>query len=81
LHIAGDLNISFGDNYYFTKVGRDKLNTIFNTLNLTNTTASNPENIDYIVLSKAMLQNQHNQIKTLNMDKNLSDYIGVSVTI
>jgi hypothetical protein len=32
--IAGDLNISFSDNYYYTKEGRQKLKNSFQKLNL-----------------------------------------------
>ena len=43
--LAGDLNISFSDNYYFTKIGREKLNDVFSKNNLINKTKDIPQNI------------------------------------
>jgi len=82
LCIAGDFNISFSDNYYFTKNGRDKLNETFKQIHQTNLTAEIPQNIDHIVLSNSFLgsrQTHHTQV--WNIDKKLSDHIGVAVTI
>ncbi len=79
--IAGDLNMSFSDNYYFTKEGREKLNTSFEKLNLVNLTANIPENIDHIILTKAFVGDRKRNIETWNLDKKLSDHIGVAVEI
>ena len=79
--IVGDFNISFGDNYYFTHEGRDKLNKFFEDYSLTNTTSQIPENIDHIVISKSFLQSYNFEISIWNENKELSDHKGVCVTI
>jgi len=48
---AGDLNMSFSDNYYYTKLGRQTFLNAFRDFDLLNTTADIPQNIDHIVLS------------------------------
>ncbi|MCF8253861.1 MAG: endonuclease/exonuclease/phosphatase family protein [Bacteroidia bacterium] len=77
--IAGDFNISFGDNYYFTKYGRDKLNEAFVELELVNLTEKVENNIDHIVVSEGLVGEGKVGVETWNMDKTLSDYIGVVV--
>jgi endonuclease/exonuclease/phosphatase family metal-dependent hydrolase len=79
--IGGDLNISFSDNYYFTKEGRLKLNTSCAKLNLFNLTANIAENIDHIILTKTFVGERNITTETWNMDKMLSDHIGVAVEI
>ena len=79
--LAGDLNMSFGDNYYFTLDGRQKLNASFEKLNLKNLTASIPENIDHIIISNDFIKDRIIKLATWNVDKKLSDHIGVCVTI
>ena len=80
LCIAGDLNISFSDNYYYTIAGRVELNAAFDFLGLVNTTTHIPENIDHIVLPKSFLEKKTNT-EVWNHDKKLSDHIGVAVTL
>lgn len=79
--IAGDLNMSFGDNYYFTEAGRKKLNDCFEKLQLTNLTAGIPSNIDHIVLSNTFIKDKVIKLSTWNLDIKLSDHIGVCVEI
>ncbi len=79
--IAGDLNISFSDNYYFTKEGRQKLNSSFKELNLVNLTANIPQNIDHIIMTRTFIGEKNVNIETWNLDKTLSDHIGVSVEL
>jgi hypothetical protein len=79
--ISGDLNITFADNYYYTKEGREKLNASFENLNLINLTANIPENIDHIVLTKTFVGERQPKIETWNMDKKLSDHIGISIEL
>ncbi len=79
--IGGDLNMTFCDNYYYTKEGRLKLNNSFSALKLTNLTASIPENIDHIIISDAFMKGKSVQLFEWNRDKKLSDHIGVCVTI
>lgn len=79
--IAGDLNMTFGDNYYFTEDGRKKLNDSFNKSELTNLTANIPENIDHIVISNDFIKDKRIALSTWNLDKKMSDHIGVCVSI
>ncbi len=79
--IAGDFNISFGDNYYFTKDGRDRLNAAFGELGLVNLTENIPNNIDHVVISEEMVGSAGIGIETWNLDKKLSDHIGVEVVL
>ncbi len=79
--IAGDYNISFSDNYYFTETGRRKLNSEFENLQVQILTKSIHENIDHIALSKQFIENCAIEIETWNLDKKQSDHIGVSITI
>ena len=75
------MNMSFSDNYYFTKSGRNKLNLSFKKLNLNNTTASIPQNIDHIILPFHLLNDKEVNMTTWNLDKKLSDHIGVTIEI
>lgn len=79
--IAGDLNMSFGDNYYFTEEGRKKLDDSFQKLRLTNLTTDIPENIDHIVISEDFIKDKPIKLSTWNTDKRLSDHMGVCVSI
>ncbi len=79
--IAGDFNISFGDNYYYTKDGRQKINSSFNELKVENLTQNIPENIDHIAISSSYLKSLKQATHVWNEDKKLSDHIGVCVTL
>lgn len=80
--IAGDLNMTFSDNYYYTKEGRDKLNTIFDKLEMTNLTAGIARNIDHIVMSKSFISGKPTTIQWNDpVDKKLSDHMGVAINI
>lgn len=79
--IAGDLNLSFSDNYYYTKQGRDVLNVCFERNGLLNLTASLPETIDHIVLSKSVVGEATIKLSEWNLDKTLSDHKGVCAEI
>jgi endonuclease/exonuclease/phosphatase family metal-dependent hydrolase len=79
--IAGDFNISFGDNYYYTKDGRDKLNAAFSETGLVNLTERVENNIDHIVISEGLVSESGISLETWNKDKKLSDHIGVLIDI
>lgn len=79
--IAGDLNISFSDNYYYTKEGRQKLESSFVKLDLINLTVNIPQNIDHIILTRDFVGERTVKIETWNLDKKLSDHIGVAVEL
>ncbi|MEO6671410.1 MAG: endonuclease/exonuclease/phosphatase family protein [Ferruginibacter sp.] len=80
LCIAGDLNITFADNSYYTKEGREKLNDAFQTLELVNLTAFIPGNIDHIILPERLIGKKRD-VKIWNTDKKISDHVGVAVTV
>ena len=77
--IIGDYNISFGDNYYYTKTGRNSLNELFQTNDLKLVTNDLSEAIDHIAISSAAIQTHKIKIEEWNLDKSLSDHKGVSV--
>lgn len=79
--IAGDLNMSFSDNYYYTKEGRQKLNSSIERLSLVNMTANIPQNIDHIIMTRTFVGERNINIEIWNLDKTLSDHIGVAVEI
>lgn len=78
---AGDLNISFSDNYYFTYSGRTLMQETFSELALSVTTRDIPQNIDHIVISDGYLKGKRVTCSTWNHDKKLSDHIGVMIDI
>lgn len=79
--IAGDFNISFGDNYYYTKDGRKKIIDCFNELKIDNLAQHIPENIDTIAISASFLKPLKPITSVWNEDKKLSDHIGVCITL
>jgi endonuclease/exonuclease/phosphatase family metal-dependent hydrolase len=84
--VAGDFNISFSDNHYFTHHGRDALNEVFKELDMEIPTASLKGNIDHIAISNAFLQNQTPLPKLWNEKTTkaippLSDHMGVWVEV
>lgn len=79
--IAGDFNISFSDNYYYTKLGRDGLNKSFEENNLVLATRVIKECIDHIAISQKLIHNQYIDITQWNIDKKLSDHKGICVDI
>jgi endonuclease/exonuclease/phosphatase family metal-dependent hydrolase len=79
--VAGDLNISFADNYYSTETNRNDLLAIFKAFNMVNLTAEVKQNIDHIVVSQPLIKDCTVSITTWNEDKQLSDHIGICVEI
>ena len=79
--IVGDYNQTFSDNYYYTKFGRETINENFKALQIINLTAELSENIDHISISENFIGKAELKIETWNMDKKLSDHIGISITI
>lgn len=77
--VAGDFNISFADNYYYTKLGRQKINDCFQELKIDNLTRQIPENIDHIAISESFVKQRKPVPSFWNEDKKLSDHIGVCV--
>lgn len=83
--ILGDLNISFSDNVYFTKEGREKLRSSFEQLEMKIVTEQVTQNIDHIVLTKKFLENKKSingfWNDTANKITRLSDHKGVFIEI
>lgn len=79
--IAGDYNISFSDNYYYTAEGREKILSALSNLCIENLTVGIANNIDHIVVSKQFMQGRKHTLSTWNEDKKLSDHIGVYVQL
>ncbi len=74
---SGDLNMSFSDNYYFTKNGREKFTKCFKKNNLQITTESLKENIDHIVITERLTKQFKIKLYEWNVDKKLSDHKGI----
>ena len=79
--IAGDFNVTFSDNYYFTKDGRAQILDCFAYLKINNLTSSVSENIDHIAISESFLKTSKTTTRIWNQDKKLSDHIGVCVSL
>ena len=79
--IAGDLNVTFSGRVYPSHDAKNKLNSAFEKLKLKNLTSEIENNVDHIVISKSFVENKKVKIETWNEDKQLSDHIGICVTI
>jgi endonuclease/exonuclease/phosphatase family metal-dependent hydrolase len=77
--IIGDYNLTFSDNYYYTKFGRENITNAFQECKIRNFTADLNENIDHISISENFIGKSDFNIETWNFDKKLSDHIGVSI--
>ena len=78
---AGDLNISFSDNYYFTKFGRETFLDCFIRNQLTNLTGNLSENIDHIILTESFVTQFKSDISEWNIGKKLSDHKGICIEL
>ena len=81
LCIAGDYNLSFSDNYYFTNFGRDTLIQSFSENHIRLLTQNAPECIDHIAVSEKFVKELPVSIEEWNLEKNLSDHKGIVATI
>ncbi len=81
LCFVGDYNLSFGDNYYFTKFGRETIQYSFAENNIRLLTSGVQECIDHIAISKSFCTGTEIQIEEWNQDKKLSDHKGISVEV
>ena len=79
--ICGDFNVMFSGFAYPSHEARNKLNSLFEKLDLINLTSEIENNVDHIVISKNFISEKKIKIETWNENKNLSDHIGVCVTI
>jgi endonuclease/exonuclease/phosphatase family metal-dependent hydrolase len=81
LCICGDFNMSFSDNYYYTKAGREALEESFTVNNLLLMTRNQPECIDHIAISRDFVTEADVTIEEWNLDKKLSDHKGINVEL
>ncbi|MCM1166515.1 MAG: endonuclease/exonuclease/phosphatase family protein [Lachnospiraceae bacterium] len=79
--VLGDYNLSFCDNYYFTKQGRADVLQCFAENKITLLTKDRPECIDHIAISKRFTQGADIRIEEWNYDKSLSDHKGIAVSL
>lgn len=79
--VAGDFNVTFSGRVYPSHDARNKLNSIFDKLELENLTSEIENNVDHIVLSRKFLSNKKWKTEIWNEDKKLSDHIGICLSI
>lgn len=79
LCVCGDFNCSFGDNYYFTRTGRNLLQESFRKSRMRLLTEKVPCCVDHIALSSQFVSDEDIQIQEWNLDKSLSDHKGIAV--
>lgn len=77
----GDLHISLSGWRYPSKQYRENSNNIINQFDLDKSTGNLDDNIDNIIISKKFIKNREIQIELFNVDKKLSDHIGICLTV
>ena len=78
LCVVGDYNLSFHDNYYYTREGRNSVNNQFHSSGIELITKDVPECVDHIAVTKGFFESVVN-IQEWNLDKTLSDHKGISI--
>ena len=79
--VIGDYNLTFSDNYYYTKYGRDMINDTFAKSAVKIITADRRECIDHISISERYIGDSSIYIDEWNYDKSLSDHKGIVAEI
>jgi hypothetical protein len=79
--IIGDYNITTSGRVYPSNSARETLNSVLQNHQLINLTASIDNNVDHISISKHLVQKSQLTIETWNLDKSLSDHIGIMVSL
>ncbi|MCI6099327.1 MAG: endonuclease/exonuclease/phosphatase family protein [Selenomonas sp.] len=79
LCLCGDFNCSFSDNYYFTNWARETLKESFTACDLELMTATQPECIDHIALSRNFPRERMLEVREWNLEKRLSDHKGIYI--
>ena len=79
--VIGDYNLSFSDNYYYTKYGRDLIKDTFDEYGIRIITADRQECIDHIAISEKYIGDSRIHIDEWNYDKSLSDHKGIVAVI
>ncbi|MCD7825855.1 MAG: endonuclease/exonuclease/phosphatase family protein [Clostridiaceae bacterium] len=76
----GDYNCSFADNYYPSSIGKSTILECFTETGITLLTATRPECVDHIAVSKSFMGDAAVSITEWNLDKSLSDHKGISIS-
>jgi len=76
--VIGDFNLSFGDNYYYTKFGRDLVRQTFLDCGIDILTQDVPECIDHIAVTRGFT-GEVMAASEWNKDKSLSDHKGIVI--
>lgn len=79
--VLGDYNLSFSDNYYYTKQGRADVLQCFSESKIVLLTKDRPECIDHIAFSENFVRGAAVRIDEWNYDKSLSDHKGIVVSL
>lgn len=79
--LVGDLNISLSGWIYPSKEYRENLNNIINQFDLDKSTGNLDDNIDHIFISKKFINKREIKIEPFNVDKKLSDHIGICLKV
>lgn len=79
LCIGGDFNCSFADNYYFTNWSRQEILRTFADCDMDILTATQPECIDHIAISRSFSRAAAAAVEEWNIDKKLSDHKGICI--
>lgn len=79
--ILGDYNLTFCDNYYYTKQGRADMLQCFSENKIALLTKDRPECIDHIAISEGFVQGVAIRIEEWNYDKALSDHKGIVASL
>ena len=79
--VIGDYNLTFGDNHYYTKFGRDEVNHTFEACEIKILTRDTAECIDHIAISKSFIGDKRIAVDEWNQDKKLSDHKGIVADI
>ena len=77
--VIGDYNLSFCDNYYYTKAGREMVLKTFGDCGIDILTFNRKECVDHIAVSKTFVNDCKVKISEWNLDKSLSDHKGIVV--
>lgn len=78
--ICGDFNCSFADNYYFTKNARSRISETLSQNDIRLLTEMQTECIDHIAVSRSFVKDSRIIIEEWNVNKELSDHKGISVS-
>lgn len=79
--IIGDYNITTSGRVYPRNAAQETLNLVLQNHQLINLTASIANNVDHISISQQLVQESQLTIETWNLDKKLSDHIGIMVSL